>query len=142
MNRGYTNKGARAWKRSGDLTRLIELQGSRWGKAVYVSFGVMLSDRIVTRVPPGSGEWDISHRAESIESPYQEAFNRCAADDEDQMKSEEMRRALQWLVEWMESGVLEPHRIRQALREEGSWTRRGLVRVRIKQWAARDEESL
>ena len=100
---GYQHKGGLFWKTGSELTTLIDLQRSRWGRGVYVNFGVT-PNAIVTRAYPLSVEyWARQMRAESADSPFRDQFAALVMDDEDLMPPEDMADEFRWLLAWIEN---------------------------------------
>lgn len=116
---GYSRRGRLFWKRGPQLTKLVDLQASRWGKGVYVNFGVLPKEMVIGKVPPDVGYAGISERGEHQDGPYRGEFERCAYDDADHMPAEAMRRPLQWLIEWIEDNLTDADAVRQSVLNDG-----------------------
>jgi hypothetical protein len=112
---GYQRKGNLFWKTGKELTVLVHLQGSRWGKGVYVNFGVIPSKMIIKTTPPGPGYWPIETRAESFGSPFQQKFRELITDDEDVMSVDEIKNAFRWLFTWIEDNLTNETLVREAI---------------------------
>jgi hypothetical protein len=117
---GYVNRSALFWKRGSELTRLVRLQSSRWGKGVYLNFGITPNRLIRNRVPPPDGYWGWEERGECLEGPYREVFARCANDKDDRMPAARMRKPVEWLIRWMESHLGDEQAVRASVRGEAA----------------------
>lgn len=115
---GYRRKGALFWKADGELATLIHLQGSRWGKGVYVNFGVIPTGMITKPAPPSTGYWPIEQRAEIFDSPFREQFVGLVTDDEGITPAETMTDAFRWLFTWVEENLADTNNVRRAILEQ------------------------
>lgn len=100
---GYRHKGGLFWKTGNELTTLIYLQRSQWGRGIYVNFGVTPNAMITKAYPPSVEYWAEQRRAESADSPFRDQFAALVMDDEDLMPPEEMADAFRWLLGQIES---------------------------------------
>jgi len=130
---GYQRLGGLFWKRSEELTQLVHLQKSRWGGGVYVNIGVTPTQMITKATPPGTGYWALELRPTSWKGRYFQTF--CRLEDDEPVDAEEVERALQWLVKWMEKR-LRAESVRQDVLDQTSWIwELGIATRMIKDWA-------
>lgn len=115
---GCRRKGNLLWTSGDELTTLIYVQSSRWGKGVYVNFGVTPNAMITKDVPPGAGCWGWNRRAERLDGPFRELFWQMAMDDEDAMRAADMTDAVRWLVAWIEENFADAAAVRKTVLDE------------------------
>ncbi len=112
--RGYRRRGRVFWKPSADLVLLCNVQKSRWGPGVYINYGVTLAKKMAGSVPVNDGNWGISGRANSLESPCKDVFHRLA-EGKASPTTDELEPALRWLLNWMDSHLGDARVLRNAL---------------------------
>jgi hypothetical protein len=100
--RGYRHRRTMLWTSNGELTRLLHFQQSRWGKGIYVNFGVTPNKLIKGGIPPGTGYWGLEMRATEWIGPFTETFRRCESDHEGRMIAGTMERPIRWLLNEMD----------------------------------------
>jgi hypothetical protein len=116
----YRRKGSLFWKTGNQLTTLIHLQSSRWGRGMYVNFGVTPNEMITKAAPPSVEYWARQKRGESCDSPFKDQFSRLVLDDEDAMRPEEMTEAFRWLLMWIEDHFGDADAMRKAIIDKNS----------------------
>lgn len=132
---GYRRKGGLFWKTGPELTALVHLQDSRWGKGVYVNVGVVPTRAVTGPVPPPVGRWGVAARAEGIGSPFQERFRLLAMGDPDAVRAEDAAEAFAWLMGWIETHLADPDAVRRAVLDPSSWMSDALVYRVMRDWA-------
>ncbi len=120
--RGYNSKGQLFWKSTIDTITLIEIQSSRWGSGVYINFGVMPARAVSGQVPPRSGSWGWTMRAESMAvSPFREQFWLLALGEHpERLSNEDVASAVKWLLDWIEMHLSDSDYVRDAVQSSES----------------------
>lgn len=95
---GYRRRSGLYWKTGGELTRMIHLQRSPWGPAVYVNMAVTPSSRLKGRDRPSPYKgWGLVLRATTWSGPFRATFQRAERDYDDEMSPEQLIKPLRWL---------------------------------------------
>lgn len=121
-SKGYYRKADRYWKSNGELTAIIQLQSSRWDHGVYINIGVIPTIMVTRNVPPGVAYWPFMKRAESLPSPFQEDFAHAITCDPNTLNTENMTKAIKWLLEWIDKNLIREDFVRSMLQRKVSPT--------------------
>lgn len=137
LDKGYAYSSGIFYKKNSELSILIELQRSRWGKGIYVNVGATPSSDIVNNKPPSAAHWGIQVRGEMLsDKPFSECFRQLAIDDEGRLSADAMVEPLNQLVGWLEIQFADPAAVRSAILDPNSWiSKSGIARAVIKKWA-------
>jgi hypothetical protein len=127
---GFRSKGRVFYKVGTDLRPYIELQRSKWGRALYVNVGLsMVAEAKLT-------DWAWLARADDVPGPHRDCFFEFSRDGDGLIDPRTLMAPLEWLFDWVNDNLLDEARIKDDVRRSSGICSVAPPSAKLKAWAA------
>jgi hypothetical protein len=134
--KGFRRRGAVVWKAGAETTAMLQVQRSQWSRDVYLNVGVLPNALVVRPYPPPAHMWGHQQRADKAVPTQAEVIRRLSSELEYLQSEDEVRLAVEAVLEWLAVKYLDADRLRAEVLASEHAAERGLV----EDWARGEQQ--